>query len=79
MGARIQRPGRAAGTRQRLDAPGHHRGRVGEMLSGNPYAAEVNAGALLALLGDAPRVFDPDPRPARLEQMLRQAQSIGGR
>lgn len=51
----------------------------GEMLSGNPYAAEVNATGLLSLLGDAPRAFDPDPRPAQLASMLRQAQSIGGR
>ena len=51
----------------------------GEMLSGNPYAAEVNATGLLSLLGDVPRVFEPDRRPAQLASMLRQAQSIGGR
>ncbi len=51
----------------------------GEMLSASPFAGEVSADKLLALLGDTPQVFDPDPRPASLQNMLRQAQSLGGR
>lgn len=51
----------------------------GEMLSNNPYAAEVNSPALLALLDGVPHVFDPDPRPTQLANMIRQTQAIGGR
>lgn len=51
----------------------------GEMLLGSPYATEVTGDRLLALLGDVPEVFRPDPRPQQLGQMIQQAQSILGR
>ncbi len=51
----------------------------GELLSGSPYASEVTNDRLIALMRGVPENFDPDPRPARLVQMLGQAQSILGR
>jgi Mg-chelatase subunit ChlD len=51
----------------------------GEMLSGSPYATEVTGDGLLALLGNVPEVFRPDPRPQQLGQMIQQAQSVLGR
>jgi Mg-chelatase subunit ChlD len=51
----------------------------GEMLSASPYASEVSNDRLIALLNGVPENFSPDPRPERLLNMVRQAQSILGR
>lgn len=49
-----------------------------ESLAGLPFAAEVTADRLLGYLQGVPATFQPDPRPARLEWMIRQAKSIRG-
>jgi secreted protein with Ig-like and vWFA domain len=51
----------------------------GEMLSASPYASEVSNDRLIALLNGVPENYSPDPRPERLLNMVRQAQSILGR
>jgi Mg-chelatase subunit ChlD len=50
-----------------------------EWLAGSPYAGEVTPDRLLGYLRDVPAVFSPDPRPQRLEWMVRQAKAIAGR
>ncbi|MBI4658257.1 MAG: von Willebrand factor type A domain-containing protein [Verrucomicrobia bacterium] len=50
-----------------------------EWLVSNPYAGEVTPDRLLAHLGGVPEVFGADPRPKKLEWMIRQAKSIAGR
>jgi hypothetical protein len=49
------------------------------MLSASPYASEVSNDRLIALLNGVPENYSPDPRPERLLNMVRQAQSILGR
>jgi Mg-chelatase subunit ChlD len=49
-----------------------------EWLATSPYAAEVTPDALLGCLRGAPQVYGADPRPQKLEWMLRQAKSLGG-
>jgi Mg-chelatase subunit ChlD len=53
-------------------------GAFAEWLAGSPHAAEVTTDRLLALLTGVPAAFEPDPRPAQLETMIRQAKSISG-
>jgi Mg-chelatase subunit ChlD len=50
-----------------------------EWLAQSPHAAEVTPDRLLPLLNGIPQSQPGDPRPARLESMIRQARSIGGR
>jgi len=50
-----------------------------EWLASSPFAAEVAPDRLLGLLGGVPEAFGADPRPKRLEWMIRQAQSIRGK
>jgi Mg-chelatase subunit ChlD len=50
-----------------------------EWLAGSPYAAEVNPDQLLAYLNGVPAEYGVDPRPHRLEWMLRQAKALGGK
>lgn len=50
-----------------------------EWLAQSPYAAEVTPDRLLPLLNGIPQSQPGDPRPARLESMIRQARSLGGR
>lgn len=50
-----------------------------EWLASSPFAGEVNPARLLEQLSGVPSAFQPDPRPARLEAMIRQAQALGGR
>jgi secreted protein with Ig-like and vWFA domain len=50
-----------------------------EMLAANPYAAEVTSDRLLGILNGVPAIYGADPRPAKLEWMIRQARSISGR
>jgi hypothetical protein len=50
-----------------------------EWLVSSPYAAEVTPDRLLAYLNGVPEVYGLDPRPRKLEWMIRQAQTIAGR
>ena len=47
-----------------------------EWLASSPFAGEVTPDLLLRYLGDAPGSFGVDPRPRKLEAMIRQAKSI---
>ena len=49
-----------------------------EWLTASPYAAEVNPDELLNYLNGVPEVYSPDPRPKKLEWMIRQAKSATG-
>ena len=51
----------------------------GESLAASPFAGEVTTDRLLGYLQGVPAAFAPDPRPGRLEWMIRQAKSIGAR
>lgn len=50
-----------------------------EWLVSSPYAADVTPDQLLNYLGGVPDVYGADARPKKLEWMLRQARSIGGK
>ena len=50
-----------------------------EMLGANPYAGDVTSDRLLALLNGVPAIYGADPRPQKLEWMIRQARSLSGR
>ena len=50
-----------------------------EMLARNPYAGEVTSDRLLALLNGVPDKYAADPRPKKLEWMIRTAKSLSGR
>lgn len=50
-----------------------------EWLVQSPFAAEVSPDRLLGLLNGIPAIYGADPRPAKLEWMIRQAKSISGR
>ncbi|MBL9135173.1 MAG: von Willebrand factor type A domain-containing protein [Verrucomicrobiales bacterium] len=50
-----------------------------ESLADSPFAAEVTSDRLLGLMTGVPAAFVPDPRPGRLEWMIRQAKSLRGR
>ncbi len=50
-----------------------------EWLAASPYAGDVTTQRLLALLTGVKETFGADPRPAKLEWMIRQAGSISGR
>ncbi len=50
-----------------------------EWLAGSPSAAAITPDQLLAALRGVPEAFGLDPRPKRLESMLRQAQSLRSR
>ena len=50
-----------------------------EWLVSSPYATEVSADRLLGYLRGVPEVYGADPRPKRLEWMIRQAKSIAGK
>lgn len=51
----------------------------GEWLSQSPFAAEATPARLLPLLSGVPETFAPDPAPAILLNMIRQAQALAGR
>ena len=53
-------------------------GAFSERLASNPYASEVKVGSLLSYLNGVPEAFDLDPRPRKLEWMLREYQRISG-
>lgn len=50
-----------------------------EWLVVSPFAAEVTPDALLGYLSGVPEVFGADARPKKLEWMIRQAKSLGGK
>ena len=50
-----------------------------EFLALSPYAAEVTTDRLLGMINGIPAIYGADPRPAKLEWMIRQAKSISGR
>jgi Mg-chelatase subunit ChlD len=54
-------------------------GAFAEWLVASPYAGEVTTDRLLGLLNGVPAVFGADPRPTKLEWMIRQAKSVSGR
>jgi hypothetical protein len=45
----------------------------------SPYAAEVTPDRLLAGLSGVPETWSADPRPKKLEGMIRQAKSLAGK
>jgi secreted protein with Ig-like and vWFA domain len=65
-----------AGVAMRLAAVG---AAFGEWLGRHPYAGEVKLGALQGYLAGVPEAYAPDPRPARLAWMLRQAVALAGK
>jgi autotransporter-associated beta strand protein len=54
-------------------------GAFSELLAGSQYAAEVTSDQLLHILSGVPAIYSTDPRPQKLEWMIRQAQSLVGR
>ncbi len=50
-----------------------------EMLAGSPFATEVTSDRLLKLVNGVPAIYGADPRPQKLEWMIRQAKSLSGR
>jgi Mg-chelatase subunit ChlD len=50
-----------------------------EWLVASPYAAEVTTDRLLGLLNGVPAIYGADPRPKKLEWMIRTAKSVSGR
>jgi Mg-chelatase subunit ChlD len=50
-----------------------------EWLAGSPFAGEVRTDRLLGILSGVPEVYGADPRPKKLEWMIRQAKSISGK
>ena len=50
-----------------------------EWLTASPYAAEVTPDRLLGLLNGVPAIYGADPRPQKLEWMIRTAKSVTGR
>jgi Mg-chelatase subunit ChlD len=50
-----------------------------EWLTASPYAAEVTTDRLLGLLNGVPANYAADPRPKKLEWMIRTAKSVSGR
>jgi hypothetical protein len=49
-----------------------------EWLTGSPYAAEVTPDQLLGIINGVPATFGKDPRPQKLEWMIRQAKTLKG-
>ena len=50
-----------------------------EWLAQSPFAADVTPDRLLGFMNGLPAIYGADPRPAKLEWMIRQAKSISGR
>jgi autotransporter-associated beta strand protein len=49
-----------------------------EMLASSPYAAEVTSDHLIGLLNGVPATYGADPRPKKLEWMIRQVKTLSG-
>jgi len=54
-------------------------GAFSEWLASSPYATEVAPDRLLGYLNGIPQAYGADPRPQKLEWMIRQAKAISGR
>jgi uncharacterized protein YegL len=54
-------------------------GAFSEWLATSPYAAEVTPDRLLGFLNGVPSVYGADPRPQKLQWMMRQAKAISGK
>ena len=50
-----------------------------EWLATSPYAAEIAPDRLLSCLSGVPSVYGADPRPQKLEWMIRQAKALTGK
>lgn len=50
-----------------------------EWLAASPYATEISTEALLRYVSGVPEVYGADPRPKKLEWMVRQAASLTGK
>jgi Mg-chelatase subunit ChlD len=50
-----------------------------EWLASSPFSGEVTTTRLLQMMSGVPEVFGADPRPKKLEWMIRQAKSISGK
>jgi uncharacterized protein YegL len=50
-----------------------------EWLAASPYASEVTSDRLLGYLSGVPGVYGADPRPQKLEWMIRQAKALSGK
>ncbi|MFN0127495.1 MAG: von Willebrand factor type A domain-containing protein [Verrucomicrobiales bacterium] len=50
-----------------------------EFLGQSPFAAEVTTDRLLGMINGIPAIYGADPRPGKLEWMIRQAKSLSGR
>ena len=50
-----------------------------EWLASSPYAAEVTPDRLLSCLNSVPASYGADPRPQKLEWMVRQAKALSGK
>jgi hypothetical protein len=50
-----------------------------EWLAGSQFAQEVSPDELLKLMSGVPEIYGADPRPKRLEWMIRQAKSVAGK
>ena len=54
-------------------------GAFGEFLAQTQFATDVTTDKLLGLINGIPAIYGADPRPGKLEWMIRQAKSISGR
>jgi Mg-chelatase subunit ChlD len=54
-------------------------GAFSEWLALNPYAAEITPDRLLSILRGVPETYGADPRPQKLEWMIRQAKALSGK
>jgi hypothetical protein len=54
-------------------------GAFSEWLASSPYATEVTPDLLLACLNGVPEAYGSDPRPKKLEWMIRQAKGVSGK
>src|SRR5262249_8524483 len=50
-----------------------------EWLVSSPYSGEVTSDRLLNVLRGVPEIYSADPRPKKLEWMIRQAKSLTGK
>jgi Ca-activated chloride channel family protein len=50
-----------------------------EWLAASPFAQEVAPDELLKVLSGVPQIYGADPRPQKLEWMIRQAKSVAGK
>jgi Mg-chelatase subunit ChlD len=54
-------------------------GAFGEFLAQTPYAVDVTTDKLLGMINGIPQIYGADPRPGKLEWMIRKVKSVSGR